>query len=209
MKVLLVNGSPHKDGCTNIALEEIAKTLKEEGIESEIYHIGTKPISGCMGCYACRKTGKCVLNDGVNEFVEKAKDFDGFIFGSPVHYASAGGAITSFLDRVFFSASGRKDVFLHKPAAAVASARRAGTTATLDQLNKYFGITQMPIISGRYWNMVHGTNAEEVKQDLEGLQNMRILARNMAWYLKCREAAQKAGVPMPKEETTTFTNFIR
>jgi len=209
MKVLLVNGSPHKDGCTNIALEEIAKTLKEEGIESEIYHIGTKPISGCMGCYACRKTGKCVLNDGVNEFVEKAKDFDGFVFGSPVHYASAGGAITSFLDRVFFSASGRKDVFLHKPAAAVASARRAGTTATLDQLNKYFGITQMPIISGRYWNMVHGTNVEEVKQDLEGLQNMRILARNMAWHLKCREAAQKAGVPMPKEETTTFTNFIR
>ena len=141
--------------------------------------------------------------------MEKAKDFDGFIFGSPVHYASAGGLITSFLDRVFFSSFSRKDVFLHKPAAAVASARRAGTTATLDQLNKYFGITQMPIISGRYWNMVHGATAEEVKQDLEGLQNMRILARNMAWHLKCQEAGKKAGVPMPKEEEITFTNFIR
>jgi len=209
MKVLLVNGSPHKNGCTNVALEEIAQTLKEEGIESEIYHIGNKPIAGCMGCYACRKTGKCTIKDGVNEFVEKAKDFDGFIFGSPVHYASAGGAITSFMDRVFFSAFGQKEVFLYKPAAAIVSARRAGTTAALDQLNKYFGITQMPIISGRYWNMVHGAVAEEVKQDLEGLQNMRILARNMAWHLKCREAAQKAGVPMPKEETTIFTNFIR
>lgn len=209
MKVLLVNGSPHKNGCTNMALEEIARTLKEEGIESEIYHIGNKPISGCMGCYSCRKIGRCVIDDGVNEFVEKAKDFDGFIFGSPVHYASAGGLITSFLDRVFFSSFGRKDVFLHKPAAAVASARRAGTTATLDQLNKYFGITQMPVISGRYWNMVHGATAEEVKQDLEGLQNMRILARNMAWHLKCQEAGKKAGVPMPKEEEVTFTNFIR
>jgi len=209
MKVLLVNGSPHKNGCTNVALEEIAKTLSEEGIESEIYHIGNKPISGCMGCYACRKTGKCVLNDGVNEFVEKAKDFDGFVFGSPVHYASAGGIITSFLDRVFFSAAGRKDVFLHKPAAAVVSARRAGTTAALDQLNKYFMITQMPIISGRYWNMVHGAAPEEVKQDLEGLQNMRILARNMAWHLKCCAAAKKAGIPKPKEEKTIFTNFIR
>ncbi|MBQ4471790.1 MAG: flavodoxin family protein [Alphaproteobacteria bacterium] len=209
MKVLLVNGSPHKNGCTNVALEEIAKTLKEEGIESEIYHIGNKPISGCMGCYACRKTGKCVLNDGVNEFVEKAKDFDGFIFGSPVHYAAAGGSITSFMDRVFYVAFGRKDVFIHKPAAAIVSARRAGTTAALDQLNKYFLMTQMPVISGRYWNMVHGLTAEDVKQDLEGLQNMRILARNMAWHLKCQEAGKTAGVPMPKEEETIFTNFIR
>lgn len=209
MKVLLVNGSPHKNGCTNVALEEIAKTLAEEGIDSEIYYIGVKPIAGCMGCYTCRTSGKCVLNDGVNEFVEKAKDFDGFIFGSPVHYAAAGGTIASFMDRVFFSSFSRKDVFQHKPAAAVVSARRAGTTATLDQLNKYFTITQMPIISGRYWNMVHGAVAEEVKQDLEGLQNMRILARNMAWHLKCQEAAKKVGVPMPKEEEITFTNFIR
>ncbi len=211
MKVLLFNGSPHKNGCTYTALEEIAKTLKEEGIESEIYQIGTQPISACRACYACRTLGKCVIDDSVNDFIEYARDFDGFIFGSPVHYASACGGITAFLDRAFFVAfaSGRGDTFLHKPGAAIASARRAGTTATLDQLNKYFTITQMPIISGRYWNMVHGATADEVKQDLEGMQNMRILARNMAWHLKCKEAGEKAGIPMPKAEETVFTNFIR
>ncbi len=211
MKVLLFNGSPHKNGCTYTALEEIAKTLKEEGIESEIYQIGTEPISVCRACYACAKLGKCVIDDKVNEFVEYARGFDGYIFGSPVHYASASGGITAFLDRAFFCASRAKDgnPFIHKPASAVASARRSGTTATLDQLNKYFTITQMPIISGRYWNMVHGAKPEDVKQDLEGLQNMRILARNMAWHLKCQEAGKKAGVPMPKTEETVFTNFIR
>ncbi len=211
MKVLLFNGSPHKNGCTYTALEEIAKTLKEEGIESEIYQIGLDSVASCKACYACGKIGRCVINDRVNEFIDYAKDFDGFIFGSPVHYASACGGITAFLDRAFFSAfkSGKGDVFLHKPASAIASARRAGTTATLDQLNKYFTISQMPIISGRYWNMVHGATPEDVKQDLEGLQNMRILARNMAWHLKCKEAGEKAGVPMPKKEEITFTNFIR
>lgn len=211
MKVLLVNGSPNVKGTTFTALSEIAKTLEEEGIGAEIYHIGNKPISGCIGCRACAKLGHCCINDKVNEFVEKAKDFDGFIFGSPVHYAAASGALTSFMDRAFFSAfcSGRREVFLHKPGAAVACARRSGTTATLDQLNKYFTITQMPIISGRYWNMVHGATAEDAKQDLEGMQNMRILARNMVWHLKCQEAGKKAGVPMPKEEETIFTNFIR
>lgn len=209
MKVLLVNGSPHKNGCTNVALEEIAKTLKEEGIESEIFHIGVKPVPACMACYACRNLGRCCIDDVVNTFVEKAKDFDGFVFGSPVHYAAAGGSITSFMDRVFFSAFANKNVFLHKPAAAVVSARRAGTTAALDQLNKYFMMTQMPVISGRYWNMVHGAVPEDVKQDAEGLQNMRILARNMAWHLKCQQAGKDAGVPMPKEEEITFTNFIR
>ena len=212
MKVLLFNGSPHKNGCTYTALEEIAKTLKEEGIDSEIYQIGTKPISACRACYACGKIGRCVINDDdVNNFIDYAKDFDGFIFGSPVHYGSACGGITAFLDRAFFTAfrSGRGDIFLHKPGAAVACARRAGTTATLDQLNKYFTITQMPIISGRYWNMVHGASAEEAQQDLEGMQNMRILARNFAWHLKCKEAAEKAGVQLPKTEEITFTNVIR
>lgn len=212
MKVLLVNGSPHKSGCTNTALQEIANTLREEGVEAEIYHIGIKPISGCTGCSACANLGHCVINnDCVNEFIEKAKDFDGFIFGSPVHYASAGGAITSFMDRVFFATfmSGRGDIFRHKPAAAVASARRSGTTATLDQLNKYFTISEMPVISARYWNMVHGHTPDEVHQDLEGMQNMRILARNMAWHLKCLEAGRKAGVPLPKQEKIVFTNFIR
>ena len=213
MKVLLFNGSPHKNGCTYTALEEIAKTLKEEGIDSEIYQIGINSITPCRACGACSKLGKCVIKDDkVNEFVEYAQDFDGFIIGSPVHYGSACGGITAFLDRAFFSAfmSGRANkIFSHKPGSAIASARRAGTTATLDQLNKYFTITQMPIISGRYWNMVHGHTPDEVKQDLEGMQNMRVLARNMAWFLKLKEAGQKAGIQLPKQEETVYTNFIR
>ena len=211
MKVLLFNGSPHKNGCTYTALEEIAKTLKEEGIESEIYQIGIGSITPCRACGACSKLGRCVItNDDVNNFVEKCKEFDGFVFGSPVHYGSACGGITAFLDRAFFiNFTGGKKAFEHKPGATIASARRAGTTATLDQLNKYMTITQMPLISGRYWNMVHGHTPDEVRQDLEGMQNMRILARNLAWHLKCREAAEKAGVQLPKQEEITFTNFIR
>ena len=210
MKVLLVNGSPHRNGCTFTALSEIAKTLNEEGVETEIFQVGIEPLAGCRGCGACSKIGQCVINDRVNEFLNIAGDYDGYVFGSPVHYAAATGAITSFLDRVFFANmySG-KNLFAHKPGTAIVSARRAGTTATLDQLNKYFTINQMPIISGRYWNMVHGHTPDEVRQDLEGLQNMRILARNMAWHLKCQEAGKKAGVPMPAEEQIVFTNFIR
>lgn len=211
MKVLLFNGSPHKEGCTYTALEEISKTLKDEGIESEIYQIGIKPIGACRACGACAKIGRCVIDDSVNEFLEYAKDFDGFVFGSPVHYASACGGTTAFLDRAFFTAfmSGRGDIFAHKPAAAIASARRSGTTATLDQLNKYMTISQMPIVSGRYWNMVHGHTPDEVRQDLEGMQNMRFLARNMAWLLKCIEAGEKSRITPPKQEEVTFTNFIR
>jgi multimeric flavodoxin WrbA len=210
MKVLLVNGSPHKKGCTYTALEEVAKTLKAEGIKTEIFQLGTKPISGCIACKRCVKLGRCGIDDCVNEFLDKAKDADGFVFGSPVHYASADGAITSFMDRAFYAdaCAGRKSFHL-KPAAAVVSARRAGTTFALDQLNKYFAISQMPIISSRYWNMVHGSNPEDVKQDLEGLQIMRVLGRNMAWFLKCKEAGIKAGIPFPEEETKVFTNFIR
>ena len=211
MKVILVNGGPHKNGCVNTALEEVSRTLKEEGIETEIFWIGTKPIAGCIACKTCAKTGKCVFDDVVNEFVEKAKDVDGFIFGSPVHYAGATGAITSFMDRVFYSASssGKSDIFLFKPAATVISARRAGTTATYDQLNKYFGITQMPIISSRYWNMVHGGTPEEVKKDEEGMQIMRILGKNMAYFLKCIEAGKEKGINRPEQEKVNFTNFIR
>lgn len=210
MKVLLLNGSPHKEGCTYTALTEMQKTLIEEGIEAEIYHIGKDAIASCRACGACEKLKKCVIDDKVNHFVDYAAGFDGFIFGSPVHYAAATGAITSFLDRAFFvSYRSGKDVFTHKPGAAIASARRAGTTATLDQLNKYFTITQMPIISGRYWNMVHGHTPDEVRQDKEGMQNMRFLARNMAYYLKCIEAGKKAGIQMPKQEDVEYTNFIR
>ena len=210
MKVILVNGSPHEKGCTCTALENVAKTLNEEGIETEIFQLGTKPLVGCTACGACVKTGRCVFDDRVNEFLDLAEGADGFVFGSPVHYASAGGAIVSFMDRAFFAGSNSAKVpFYLKPAAAVVSARRAGTTAAFDQLNKYFTISQMPVISSRYWNMVHGTKPEDVASDEEGLQIMRVLARNMAWFLKCKEAGKKAGVPFPKREETIRTNFIR
>lgn len=211
LKVLLFNGSPNKEGCTYTALKEIADTLEKENIETLIYHVGKEPITSCMACGACTKLGKCVVNDKVNEFVELAANYDGFVIGSPVHYASSSGATVAFLDRAFFSASrsGRKDIFAHKPGAAIASARRAGTTATLDQLNKYFTINQMGVVSGRYWNMVHGKTPDEVRQDLEGLQNMRFLARNLAWTLKCIEAGKAAGINPPKQEEVIMTNFIR
>lgn len=206
MKVLLVNGSPHKKGCTYTALEEVAKTLEESGIETEIFQVGNKPIGGCIGCGVCRKTGECFMKDIVNEFVEKAKTADGFIFGSPVHYAAASGAITSFLDRVFYSA-GRYMQF--KPASVICSARRAGTTATLDQLTKYLTISNMPVVSSQYWNMVHGHSPEEVRQDLEGMQTMRVLGRNMAWLIKCIELGKNNNVNKPELENREMTNFIR
>lgn len=210
MNVLLVNGSPHKKGCTWTALTEVAKTLNEEEIDTETFWIGIKPLAGCTACKTCAKKGRCMFDDTVNEFLDIAKDADGFVFGSPVHYASASGAMTSFMDRAFYTdaQAGRK-TFALKPAAAVVSARRAGTTATFDQLNKYFTISEMPVIASRYWNMVHGAQPDDVKKDLEGLQTMRILARNMAFFLKCKEAGLRAGVQLPVQETKVFTNFIR
>ena len=210
MKVVLVNGSPHEKGCTYTALNEVAATLNHEGIDTEIFQVGTKPLAGCTACKKCAEMGRCVFNDRVNEFLEIAGNFDGYIFGSPVHFAAASGAITSFMDRAFYvdTRSGKQSFYL-KPAAAVVSARRAGTTATFDQLNKYFTIKQMPIISSQYWNMVHGATPEEVKKDLEGLQTMRTLGRNMAFFLKCKEAGIKAGIAFPEREEITFTNFIR
>lgn len=210
MKVILVNGSPHEKGCTYTALHEVAETLNHEGIDTEIFQIGTKPIGGCIACKSCVKTGRCVFNDKVNEFLEIADKFDGYVFGSPVHFAAASGAITSFMDRVFYTdLNGGRQSFYLKPAACVVSARRAGTTATYDQLNKFFGLMQMPIISSQYWNMVHGATPEQVKQDLEGLQTMRTLGRNMAFFLKCKESGIKAGIALPAREQTVFTNFIR
>lgn len=206
----MINGSPNEKGCTYTALNEISTTLNSEGIETEIYYIGKDPIAPCRACHACGKIGHCVINDKVNDFVVYASKFDGYVIGSPVHYGSASGGIIPFLDRAFFVdfMSGQNS-FIHKPGTAIVSARRAGTTATLDQLNKYFQINQMPVISGRYWNMVHGANPDEVKQDLEGMQNMRILARNLAYHLKCKEMAQKAGILPPEKEETVYTNFIR
>jgi multimeric flavodoxin WrbA len=211
MKVLLINGSPNKKGCTYTALNEIATTLNQEGIETDIYYIGTEPIAPCRDCRACNKLQKCVINDKVNELLSTIHEYDGFVIGSPVHYASASGSISPFLDRLFFAGSRipAGNPFRLKPGTAVVSCRRAGSTATLDQLNKYFLINQMPIISGRYWNMVHGSTPEQVKQDLEGMQNMRIVGKNMAWHLKCKQAGLEAGIVTPEAEETIYTNFIR
>ncbi|MBQ7795251.1 MAG: flavodoxin family protein [Lachnospiraceae bacterium] len=211
MKVLLVNGSPHKEGCTYTALCEVAETLNKEGIETEIFWIRNKQIGGCIACKKCIEIGKCAFDDVVNEFKEKAYEADGFVFGSPVHYAAASGNMTAFMDRLFYSelcGNGNKAFYL-KPAAAVVSARRAGNTSTFDQLNKYFTIQEMPIVSSGYWNMIFGANAEQAKQDAEGLRTMRVLGRNMAYMLRCQEAAKKAGVPMPEREASVYTNFIR
>lgn len=210
MKVLLVNGSPHQHGCTYTALCEAAEALQKNGVETDLFWIGNKPLSGCIACKSCVKNSLCVFQDTVNAFLEIAGMYDGFLFGTPVHWGAASGAMTSFLDRAFYAdLNGGGNRFWLKPAAAVISARRAGTTATWDQINKYFALMQMPIISSRYWNIVHGTNPEEIKKDKEGMQTMRILGNNMAYFLKCRELAEKTGIPKPEQGTITFTNFIR
>ena len=206
MKVLLVNGSPHQHGCTDRALREVASALEQGGMETELFWIGNRPIGGCIGCGACAKLGRCAFDGPVNEFAENLDSADGFVFGSPVHYAAASGNMTSFLDRLFYS-QGRK--LAGKPAAVVVSARRGGTTAAYEQLLKYPGITQMPIISSCYWNMVHGQTPNEVEQDEEGLRTMRVLGHNMAYFLHCLAAGRAAGVPLPPEEPPARTNFIR
>lgn len=210
MKVLLVNGSPHAKGSTYTALKEIADTFEAEGVEADLYHIGAKPIAGCMGCGACTELKKCVIDDTVNEFVSRATEADGVIFGSPVYYASANGSLISFMDRAFFSAGRNgKDTFYLKPGACVVAARRAGTTAALDQMLKYLSNAQMIAIPSRYWCMVHGNSPKEVRKDLEGMQVMRMLARNMAWFLRIKQAGLNAGVPLPEQEARVMTNFIR
>ncbi len=206
MKVLLLNGSSHRNGCTFTALDEVSRALKSEGIDTEIYQLGNPELRDCTGCQACRKIGKCVYNDVVNEFVEKAAHADGFIFGTPVYYAHPSGRILSFLDRAFYSG---RSAFEYKPAAAVASARRSGTTASFDVLNKYFTICNMPVVSSQYWNNIHGSIMEEARQDLEGLQTMRTLGRNMAWILKCIDSGKKLGITRPQQEEPIKTNFIR
>lgn len=206
MKVILVNGSPKENGCTYTALCEVQKTLEQNGIETEIFQIGAKPVAGCIGCGSCIGSGKCFVDDKVNGFVEKAKLADGFVFGSPVHYAAASGAMTSFLDRAFY---GKGSAFAGKPGAAVVSCRRGGASAAFDQLNKYFTISHMPVVSSQYWNQVHGNTPEEVRKDEEGMQTMRTLGNNMAWLLKCIEAGKQAGITFPEREKAVKTNFIR
>lgn len=206
MKVLLINGSPHAKGCTYTALHEVEKTLQENGIETELVSPVGGIVHGCIACGKCSQTGRCIFaDDPVNELIEKMETADGLVVGSPVYYASPNGALISLMDRLFYAGSG----FAHKPAAAVASARRAGTTATLDDLGKYFTIAQMPVVSSSYWNMVHGNTPEEVLQDKEGLQTMRNLGRNMAWLLKCIDAGKKQDVAPPENEFSNRTNFIR
>lgn len=207
MKVLMINGSPNKKGCTYTALCEVEKELNKQGIETEIFYLGKKPIRGCTACGKCLERDQCVFDDDpVNAALEKARKSDGFIFGSPVHYAGASGFITSFLDRCFFAGS---DSFEYKPGAAIVSCRRGGATAAFEQLNKYFTINNMPVVASQYWNMVHGNTPEDVMQDLEGLQTMRTLGRNMAWLLKSIEAGTKAGISRPEAEERMRTNFIR
>lgn len=207
MKVLLINGSPHADGCTAAALKEAASALHAEGVETELIHGAAKPVRGCIGCGACASTGRCAFGDDVvNECIDALARADGLIVGSPVYYASPNGTLLSLLDRLFYAGGA---CAAHKPAAAVVSARRAGTTASLDVINKYFTFAQMPVVSSTYWNMVHGRNAEDVAADLEGLQTMRNLARNMAWLLRCVEAGRRAGFAAPQAERGNRTNFIR
>ncbi|MDD6762520.1 MAG: flavodoxin family protein [Clostridiales bacterium] len=205
MKVLLINGSPHKNGCTYTALDEVAKSLKENGVDSEIVWIGSGAVHGCIACGGCGRTGRCVFDDGVNEISDKMAECDGLVVGSPVYYASPNGSVYSLLDRLF----GICGSLAHKPAAAVVSARRGGTTAAIDGLNKYFTIRQMPVVSSTYWNMVHGSKPEDVLEDKEGLQTMRNLGRNMAWLIKCIDAGKKAGIAIPEAESGARTNFIR
>lgn len=205
MKVILVNGSSRKHGCTGAALCEVERALKEEGIETEQFFIGNEPMSDCIACHKCSETGKCVFNDSVNEFVEKAKDADGFVFGSPVYYAHPSGRLLTFMDRAFYSGG---KAFAFKPGAAVLSARRAGTTASFDVINKYFTICSMPIVSSTYWNHVYGRQPQDVAQDEEGLMTMYNMGKNMAWMLKCIDLGKQNGIPHP-ENQKVLTNFTR
>ena len=202
-KVLLLNGSPHTNGCTARALEEMIKVFSDEGVETEVIQVGGKDIRGCVSCGYCEKNGKCVVNDLVNEVAPKLEEADGLVVGSPVYYGSPNGTILSFMDRLFYSTSFSKHL---KVGAAVVSCRRGGNTATFDVLNKYFTISGMPVASSTYWNQVHGFSREDVEKDLEGLQTMRNLARNMSFMIKAfADAKEKYGEPLVERDS--FTSF--
>ena len=204
-KVLLINGSPNQYGCTYTALNEIATTLNKEGIEADIHWIGNKPISGCIACGKCIE-GKCIIDDQVNEIMAKIDDYGAIVVGSPVYYAGPSGQLIAFLDRLFYISRGR---MRNKLGASIVSCRRGGASSTFDQLNKYFSISSMPIVSSSYWNQVHGNKKEEVLQDLEGIQTMHNLALNMAWLMKCIECGDNNNIPRPELERKYRTNFIR
>lgn len=206
MKVVMVNSSPHEHGCTYTALNEIARELEKQGIESEILWIGKEAIHCCIACGQCGKLGKCVFDDAVNACAEKLAEADGIVFGSPVYYAGISGQLKCFLDRLFYAHSRKLS---YKPAAAVVSARRGGCQTTFEDINRYFTISCMPIVSSQYWNQIHGACAEDALKDEEGLQTMRTLAKNMAWLIKCIESGKKDGVSRPEREPIIRTNFIR
>lgn len=212
MKVLMVNGSSHPNGTTMRALKEMIKVFEDAGVETEVIQLGGKPVADCLQCNVCQKTGKCVFrDDGVNDFVEKAYQADGFVFGSPTYFAHPSGRLLSFLDRVFYS-SGKDEVydaFQFKPGCAVVTARRGGTSTAYDVINKYFGIAQMPIVTSTYWNNVHGLDAKDAEQDEEGLQVVRNLARNMIFAMQAYKAAGDADIALPRTESKAVTNFIR
>ncbi|MFP5528156.1 flavodoxin family protein [Peptococcus simiae] len=205
MKVLLVNGSPNKEGCTHRALQEVEKSLQKEGLETEIFWVG-KTVKGCTACMTCKKTGQCIFDDEVNTFASLAEEAEGFIFGSPVYYGAPTGNIQAFMERLFCSASRH---LTYKPAASVVCCRRGGATASFDRLNKFYTISNMPIIASQYWNMVHGLVREDMEADVEGLQTMRVLGQNMAWILNCLAAGEKVGHGRPQIEDKIFTNFVR
>lgn len=205
MKVLLINGSPNEFGCTYTALREVEDTLNRNGVDTEILHVGKKPIAGCIACRKCKQTGRCVFQDAVNDLAARLDEFDGIVLGAPVYYAGPAGQATAFFDRLFYSAGSRMD---GKLGACVVSCRRGGASATFDRLNKYFTISNMPVVSSQYWNQVHGNTPDEVRQDEEGLQTMRTLGENMAWLLKCIQAGRAAGVNPPVREPFRPTNFI-
>ena len=209
MKVLLVNGSPRQEGNTYLALKEIAATLEAQGVETEIFWVGNEAINGCVMCGGCAKTGRCAMNDIVTEFQDKALEADGFVFGSPVHFAGPAGNFCSFMDRLFYSCVNNGKTLYMKPAAAITVARRAGTSATLDRINKYITYGHMPLISSSYWNMAFGWKPGQVMEDEEGLQIMRNIGLNMAYVLKCLQAGTAAGVERPQRERWIRTNFIR
>lgn len=205
MKVLMINGSPHADGNTYIALHEMEKIFAQEGIDTEIIHIGNKDIRGCIACYSCAKNKKCVFDDIVNETAPKFAECDGLVVASPVYYASANATLIAFLDRLFYSAGCDKTM---KVGASVVAARRGGLSATFDELNKYFTISGMPVASSQYWNSIHGRTPGEAAEDGEGLQTMRALARNMTFLMKSI-ALGKEKYELPEKEERVSTNFIR
>lgn len=209
MKVLLVNGSPRKEGNTYLALRQIAEVLEQQNIETEIFWIGSEPINGCVMCGGCRDTKRCALGGTVTAFQDKARDADGFVFGAPVHFAGPAGNFCSFMDRLFYSCVSDGQTLYMKPAAAITVARRAGTSASLDRINKYITYGHMPLISSSYWNMAFGAKKGEVEQDAEGMQIMRNVGLNMAYVLRCIQAGTEAGVARPVREAGLRTNFIR